>query len=133
MTKSRREQSEVKLQAALDHMRRSFSTTEFRPWNATSLVRAHRIGGSFPTVLNKIGAIEIDFGTVRLNSKMETLRPSTIRKHMNEYVHKSFNKNKTPRVKAPLPIQSTDFNDLVIAIKAKLKQEVMNELLQSMK
>ena len=55
-------------------MRRSYSTTEFRPWNATTLVKTHRIGGCFPTVLSNIGAIEIDYGTIRLTPRMESLR-----------------------------------------------------------
>lgn len=128
-----RAQSEAKLQAALDSMRRSYSTTEFREWNATALTRTYRIGATFPTVLARMGAIETDYGMVKLTPRMEGLKASTIRKHMNEYAH-SYRKTRTaPKVKAPAPTQSTDFNDLVIALKAKLKQEVMNELLASLK
>ena len=133
MFNSRRAQSEAKLQAALDSMRRSYSTTEFRPWNATTLVKTHRIGGCFPTVLSNIGAIEIDYGTIRLTPRMESLRPSTIRKHMNEYANSNNRKNRVPKVKALVKAESTNFNDLVIALKAKLKQEVMSELLASLK
>ena len=136
MSKSRQAQSEVKLQAALDLMRRSFSTTEFRRWDATAIVKAHRIGGCFPTVLNKIGAIEVDFGLVKLTPRMEGLKPSTIRKHMNKYANGNRKSRKVPKVKAvskaPAQTVSTDFNDLVIALKAKLKQEVMAELLQTL-
>ena len=133
MFSSRRTKSEAKLQAALDSMRRSYSTTEFRPWNATTLVKAHRIGGCFPTVLSNIGAIEIDYGTVRLTPRMEGLKPSTIRKHMNEYANGNRKKNRVPKVKALVKAESTNFSDLVIALKAKLKQEVMSELLASLK
>ena len=133
MSKSRRAQSEVKLQAALDLMRRSFSTTEFRPWNSTAIVRAHRIGGCFPTVLNRIGAIEVDFGLVKLTPRMSGLKPSTIRKHMNEYAYSNRKAKRVPKVKAPAQTESINFNHLVMTLKAKLKQEVMAELLQSLK
>lgn len=128
-----RAQSEAKLQAALDSMRRSYSTTEFRPWNATALTRTHRIGNTFSTVLAKMGAIETDYGLVKLTSRMEGLRASTVRKQMNEYAHGYRKTRKTSTVKVSAPTQSTDFNDLVIALKAKLKQEVMNELLASLR
>jgi hypothetical protein len=132
MPKSRA-QSEAKLQAALDSMRRLYSTTEFREWNSASITRAHRIGATFPTVLAKMGAIETDYGMVKLTPRMEGLRASTIRKQMNEYSH-SYKKARTvPTVRASAPTQSTDFSDLVIALKAKLKQEVMSELLASLK
>lgn len=132
MPRSTRAQAEANLQAALDSMRKSFSTTEFRPWNSTALVRNHRIGGTFPTVLSRMGAIEIDFGVVKLTPRMEGLRASTVRKHMNEYNY-SRKAKRTPKVKAPVQTESTDFNELVIALKAKLKQEVMAELLASLK
>ena len=132
MPKSRA-QSEAKLQAALDSMRRTYSTTEFREWNANSITKAYRIGATFPTVLVRMGAIETDYGMVKLTPRMEGLRASTIRKGMNEYAN-SYRKAKiAPRVKALVPTQSTDFSDLVIALKAKLKQEVMSELLASLK
>ncbi len=132
MPKSRA-QSEAKLQAALDSMRRTYSTTEFREWNANSITKAYRIGATFPTVLVRMGAIETDYGMVKLTPRMEGLRASTIRKAMNEYAN-SYRKAKiAPRVKALVPTQSTDFSDLVIALKAKLKQEVMSELLASLK
>ncbi len=127
-----RAQSEAKLQAALDSMRRTYSTTEFREWNSASITRTHRIGATFPTVLARMGVIETDYGMVKLTPRMEGLRASTVRKQMNEYSH-SYKKARTvPREKAPAPTQSTDFDSLVVALKAKLKQEVMAELLQSL-
>jgi len=132
MPKSRA-QSEAKLQAALDSMKRTYSTTEFREWNASAITKAYRIGATFPTVLARMGVIETDYGMVKLTPRMEGLRASTIRKQMNEYAH-SYRKTRTaPIVKALVSTQSTDFSDLVIALKAKLKQEVMSELLASLK
>jgi hypothetical protein len=114
-------------------MRRSYSTTEFREWSAETLTRTHRIGATFPTVLAKMGAIETDWGMVKLTPRMEGLRASTVRKQMNEYAH-GYRKTRTaPKVKAPVETESINFNHLVMTLKAKLKQEVMAELLQSLK
>jgi len=131
MPKSRA-QSEAKLQAALDSMRRTYSTTEFREWNSASITKTYRIGATFPTVLAKMGAIETDYGMVKLTPRMEGLRASTVRKQMNEYSH-SYKKARTvPTVRASVKTEST-FDEIVIALKAKLKQEVMSELLASLK
>ena len=52
---------------------------------------------------------------------------------MNEYANGNRKKNRVPKVKALVKAESTNFSDLVIALKAKLKQEVMSELLASLK
>lgn len=137
MPKTNRAQSEAKLQAALNAMRETFSVKEFRPWNSQAIVKMYRIGGAFPTVLNRIGAIELDHGTVKLTPRMEGLKASTVRKHINEYTNKNRKKYQTTKYKKqpvlPFPKSSAGLDDLVIALKAKLKQEVMAELLQSLK
>lgn len=137
MPRTDRAQSEAKLKAALDSMRESFSTTEFRPWNSGAIVKMFNIGGAFPTVLNNMGVIETQYGKVRLTARMEGLRASTVRKHINEYVNKKRARYKTTKYKKqpqlPIPQAAIGFDDLVIALKAKLKQEVMEELMQSFK
>ena len=139
MPKTNRAQSEAKLQAALNAMRESFSTKEFRPWNSGAIVKMYKIGGAFPTVLSNMGVIETNYGKVKLTARMEGLKASTVRKHINEYVNKKrkrfqAKKEGNPKqLKLPIPQAAIGFDDLVVALKAKLKQEVMSELLQSLK
>ena len=137
MPKTSRTQSEAKLQAALNAMRETFSTTEFRPWNSQAIVKMYRIGGAFPTVLNRIGAIETNYGSVRLTPRMEGLKASTVRKHINEYTNKNRKKFKTTKFKEqpvlPFPKSAISFDNLVIALKEKMRKELMDELYQSLK
>lgn len=97
MPRSTKSQSEAKLQAALNNMRDSFSFEEFKSWNSSAIVKMYQIGGAFPTVLKNMGAIETKYGMVKLLPKMQTLRASTVRKHMNGYVNES---HKNTKVKA---------------------------------
>lgn len=130
----RASQSEAKIQAALDNMRQSFSPDEFMPWNSGAIVKMYRIGGAFPTVLKNLKAIEMKHGMVKLTLKMATLRASTVRKNMNEYVNKS---NRTVKVKAlksqpELPFKTeapSDIKEVVIALKKQLREEILQELL----
>jgi len=139
MPKANRAQSEAKLQAALESMRESFSVREFRPWNSQAIVKMYRIGGAFPTVLKKIGAIEVNYGTVKLTSRMDGLKASTVRKHINEYTNKNrkrfqAKKEGNPQqIKLPIPQSALGFDNLVIALKEKMRKELMDELMQSLK
>lgn len=126
-------QSNVKIASALRAMRQRFSNTEFRNWDTKQLVTEFKIGGTFTHVLKLLEAVETKRGMVKLSPRFVTLRPSTVRKRMNAYVNNKI--GITKKVKVASPVTSTDgtFDEIVIALKAKLKQEVMAELLQSLK
>ena len=126
MTKTNRaSRSNVKIANALRAMQDRFSFTEFKKWNGHQISSEFKIGAAFPTTL------------VKLTEKILTLRPSTVRKHINEYVtsHSATKVKATKQVKLKATSVKTEntFDEIVIALKAKLKQEVMAELLQSLK
>ena len=137
MKKSNRaSRSNVKIANALRAMQERFSFTEFKKWNGHLIASEFRIGAAFPSTLVKLGVVESKHGEVKLNEKITSLRPSTVRKHINEYVNShSVVKVKAPKqtIKATSVKTESTFDEIVIALKAKLKQEVMSELLASLK
>ena len=138
MTKTNRaSRSNVKIANALRAMQDRFSFTEFKKWNGHQISSEFKIGAAFPTTLVKLGVVESKHGEVKLTEKILTLRPSTVRKHINEYVtsHSATKVKATKQVKLKATSVKTEntFDEIVIALKAKLKQEVMAELLQSLK
>ena len=142
MTKTTRSaQTEQKISSFIEDLNNKFSLTEFRPWNSRDLVTKHGVTATITTVLSNLGAISSNHGTVKLNERLYSLRPSTIRKRINDYQTESrtaMKKVKAARkmkIKVASPVTKTDnaFDEIVIALKAKLKQEVMAELLQSLK
>lgn len=137
MKKSNRaSRSNVKIANALRAMQDRFSFTEFKKWNGHQIASEFQIGAAFPSTLVKLGVVESKHGEVKLNEKILTLRPSTVRKHINEYVNShAVVKVKAPKqtIKATSVKTESTFDEIVIALKAKLKQEVMSELLASLK
>ena len=136
---NRASHSNIKIAQAMKAMQARFSFTEFKQWNGKEFVTEFKIGAGFPAALEKLGAIDTKFGEVKLNPRITALRPSTVRKRINEYVTEKKNEAAT---KAPkqikfkqVPVAKTEntFDEIVIALKAKLKQEVMAELLASLK
>jgi hypothetical protein len=126
-------QSNVKIASALRAMRQRFSNTEFRNWDTKQLVAEFKIGGTFTHALKLLEAVETKRGMVKLAPRFLTLRPSTVRKCMNAYVHTKNESVKKVKVVSPVTKTESTFDEIVIALKAKLKQEVMAELLQSLK
>lgn len=126
-------QSNVKIASALRAMRQRFSDTEFRNWDTKQLATEFKIGGTFTHVLKLLEAVETKRGMVKLSPRFITLRPSTVRKRMNAYVNNKIGTAKKVKVASPVASTDSTFDEIVIALKAKLKQEVMAELLQSLK
>ena len=138
MTKTNRaSRSNVKIANALRAMQDRFSFTEFKKWNGHQIASEFQIGAAFPATLVKLGVVESKHGEVKLTEKILTLRPSTVRKHINEYVnaHSATKVKAVKQIKVKATSVKTEntFDEIVIALKAKLKQEVMAELLQSLK
>ena len=132
---NRASQSDAKITKALKAMSERYSYDEFKPWCGANIANEFRLGAAFAMVLSKLGVIETKHGLVKLNKKINHLRPSTVRKRINEYVNEARPKKakKTKQPVLPIPQSAIGFDELVIALKAKLKQEVMSELLQSLK
>lgn len=134
MTKTKKaSQSNVKIGSALRAMEKRFSYTEFKSWDTKQLATEFRIGGAFCHILKLLQAVETKRGTVKLSPRFSSLRPSTVRKHMNEYANANYKSVKKVKVANPVAKTESTFDEIVIALKAKLKQEVMAELLQSLK
>jgi hypothetical protein len=128
--------SDVKIAAALKAMMNRYSFTEYKKWVGNDIASEFKLGAAFPMALVQLGVIETKRGEVKLNERINHLRPSTVRKSINKYVNGKAKQSKIKNVKQPtipIPQSSIGFDDLVIALKAKLKQEVMNELLASLK
>lgn len=136
MTKTiRSAQTEQKIFSFVEELNNKFSSTEFRPWDSRALITKHGVTATLTTVLSNLGAITTDHGKVKLNERLYSLRPSTIRKHINEYQSKFKKKSKSTYYKVGVTLAKPEntFDEIVIALKAKLKQEVMSELLASLK
>ena len=126
--------ADSKLQSALNLMKQKFNTTEFTVWKSKDITNRYRIGGSFPSALKSLGAIQTEYGTVKLTERFFTLRPSTVRKRMNKMVAESIKRTKT-QTPSPVPTQvsKTDFDQLIIAIKKQVREEIVGELMSRLK
>ena len=132
MTKTKRSaQTEQKISSFIEDLNNKFSLKEFRSWDSRELVSKHGVTATLTTILSNLGAITTNHGEVKLNERLYSLRPSTIRKHINQYQNESRKKVYKVGI-TPVKTENT-FDEIVIALKAKLKQEVMAELLQSLK
>lgn len=133
---NRASQSDAKITKALKAMSERYSYDEFKPWCGADVANEFKLGAAFAMVLSRLKAIETKHGQVKLTKKINHLRPSTVRKRINEYVNEARPKVKAKKVKQPIlpvPQSAIGFDDLIIALKAKMKAEVMSELLQSLK
>lgn len=123
--------ADSKLQAAIDFMKKTYSSTEFTEWKSRTITNRYRIGGSFPSALKELGAIKTEYGKVMLTERINTLRPSTVRKKMNRMVAESLERNKnvikTP--KAPTKANTQNFDDVIIALRKQVMEDVVSELL----
>lgn len=123
--------ADSKLKSALDFMNMNYSLTDFTEWKSKDITNRFRIGGSFPSALKELGAIKTEYGKVMLTAKIQTLRPSTVRKKMNKMVAESIARTKdvvkTP--KAPTKANTQNFDDVIIALRKQVMEDVVSELL----
>lgn len=127
--------ADSKLQAAIDFMKKTYSSTEYTEWKSKDITNRYRIGGSFPSALKALGAIKTEYGTVMLTDRINTLRPSTVRKKMNKMVAECLERNKnvirTPKVKTQTAKQ-TDYDQVIIALKQQIRNEVRDEIVSEL-
>lgn len=126
--------ADSKLQSAIDFMKKTFNSSEYTKWNSKQITNRYRIGGSFPSALKALGAIKTEYGTVMLTERINTLRPSTVRKKMNKMVAESIARTKdvvkTP--KATTETNTQNFDDVIIALRKQVMEDVVSELLSRM-
>lgn len=127
--------ADSKLKSALDFMNMNYSLTDFTEWKSKDITNRFRIGGSFPSALKELGAIKTEYGKVMLTAKIQTLRPSTVRKKMNKMVAECLERNKnvirTPKVKTQTAKQ-TDYDQVIIALKQQIRNEVRDEIVSEL-
>ncbi len=123
--------ADSRLTGALDYMRKTFSKTEFQTWNSKDITTKYRIGGVFPTALKSLGAIQTEYGKVKLTERIFTMRPSTVRKRMTQMVYDSMEKQTTPAPKTQTKPQN--FEQVIVAIKKQVREEIISELLRHIK
>jgi len=126
--------ADSKLQSAMDFMKKTFSSSDYTKWNSKQITNRYRIGASFPLALKALGAIKTEHGTVMLTERINTLRPSTVRKYMNKMVAQSIARTKdvvkTP--KATTKTNTQNFDDVIIALRKQVMEDVVSELLSRM-
>lgn len=133
-TSNRTAGSNLKIVSALTALKERYSFTEFKRWNGHSITAEFKIGAAFPHALETLGVIETKFGEVKLTERINTVRPSTIRKQINEYVTShSVKKVKQPKVKLVQTKTENTFSEIIIALKEQIRKDVMSELLASLK
>ena len=120
--------SDAKIKSALEYMIDKYNTSTYTPWKSAEIVSRFRIGGAFPTVLKELGVIQTERGSVKLTEKMLTLRPSTVRKHMNKYVNENYvsrrkQKEETKVVKEKATPKG-EYGYIINVIRASVREEL---------
>lgn len=140
----------TKIANALNAMREQYSTKEYRRFEGKQYSSQFEISNTFSTILRNLGAIQVNpdkRGEYRLTDKMAGLRPTTVLKHINQYQSERRSENKpsrrrkraytrTVRVVQPElfsnPVNNElSFETIVIALKERIRKEVMAELYDS--
>jgi hypothetical protein len=140
-----------KISNALEALKNELSYKEYRKWNCREFPRRFAISTTFSTVLRNLRAIQVNpeqRGEYRLTDKMASLRPTTVRNHINQYQAESRTENKpshrkrrayTRTVPAVQPelfsaqvTNKPSFETILIALKEQVRQEVMNELYEAL-
>lgn len=122
-------ESETKIKALMDRMMATLSFEGYMPWDSHALTTEFRVGGGFPSALKDLGAIKTTYGKVMLMPKFETLRPSTVRRKMNEMVQESVSKRVKPKPENIKRWRSdSQIDALITAAKVQARKELMEEL-----
>lgn len=137
----------TKISNALEALKQDLSYAEFRKFDVREFPKRFSITNTFPTILRNLKVIEPNptkRGEVRLTPKMLTLTPKAVVKSINSYQKQSRKRtlaitkrlgllysNKAPKTPTPT---TTDLSldTLIVALKEKVKKEVMSELLSSL-
>jgi len=140
----------TKIANALNAMREQYSTKEYRRFEGRGYSSRFEISNTFSTVLRNLGAIQVNpekRGEYRLTDKMAGLRPTTVLKHINQYQSQKRSESKPSRRKRKVYTQTIrvvqpelfsnavsnelSFETIVIALKERIRKEVMTELYES--
>jgi hypothetical protein len=117
---------------ALQAMQNRFSISEYREWNSRSFAKEFEIGGQFPTVIKNLKLVDNEYGKVRLNESIFSVRPSTVRKAMNKYSKE----NRLKAVKTSMPVQQTkkseNLDEVMIMLEKKIREKILTELLSKL-
>ena len=125
---ARAAKSDAKIKSALEYMIDKYNTSTFTPWKSVEIVNRFRIGGAFPTVLKELGVIKTEHGSVKLTEKMLTLRPSTVRKHMNKYVNENYVSRRKQREETKVVKEKAtskgEYGYIINVIRASVREEL---------
>lgn len=126
---NRAAQSDAKIQQLLIALMRNYTVTEFRPFDTNLYRDTYKVGASYHIALKELGAIETQHGKLKLTERLYTVRPSTVRKHMNNYVKNSV-ATRSSKIKTETTA-TTIYN--IDVLKAQIREEVIQELLAKLK
>lgn len=125
--------AEQKIVLVLNAMKSRFSFDEYRTWNGRDIATEFGIGGQFCTVIKNLNLISTQRTKVKLNERMNSVRPSTIRKAMNRYAVESRNGKlktlSTTHTRTPETISTDNFSEVMIALEKKVTEKIIAQLL----
>lgn len=137
MPKSSSAQSEAKIKLAIEGLKVQYSFSEFRNWKSNEWVKSYQIGAGVPQILVKLGAIEMKYGVIKLNERINSIKASTVRKHLNNYVNGTRKVQRARKFEAQpklaFNMQDIDLKDVIIALKKQIREEVIKELVMGLK
>lgn len=119
--------SDAKIKSALEYMIDKYNTSTFTPWKSYEITNKFKIGGVFPTALKELGAIKTEYGSVKLTEKMLTLRPSTVRKRMNQIANASYvpkRNRKQTNVVNQKPDSNREYNYIINLVRTSVREEL---------
>lgn len=131
----------TKLASALKHLEDFLSTESFSPLDTKGFTMMFQVSNTLPTVLRRMKVLIPNpekRGEYKLGSRIQSLRPGTVLKYVNEYQKETrqsrqLPKRKTaPRVVKPVP-QASSLETYLVALKEQMRKEVMEEIMNALK
>lgn len=104
-----------------------YNTTSFTPWRSVEITNKFKIGGVLAPALRELGAIKTEYGSVKLTEKMLTLRPSTVRKRMNQIANANYvprRNRKQTNVVNQKPDSNREYNYMINLVRTSVREEL---------
>jgi Fic family protein len=124
--------SDAKIKSALEYMIDKYNTSTYTPWKSYEITKKFEIGGVFPSALKELGAIKTEFGTVKLTDKMLSLRPSTVRRRMNQIANEGYARKRQKKATNKPSASNTETEHFTTDYVVKLVRTSIREELKTL-
>jgi hypothetical protein len=121
MAKQKPSKADQRITDLLNALRKDYSTEEFRQFDSAVYRELFSVGAAYLKALKELKAVEAKRGLIRLTDRMQTLRASTVRKHMTKSVYESMARTSKSKVKA---------EEVDVKLFAKAKEQAKKELIE---